>query len=406
MILLRIGVKDKTNYFFDSNHLLSRLPSFHCQYTVFSFIAGKCYFWQVLKLKSISIFQFKNYTNRSFEFTNRVIGICGDNGVGKTNLLDAVHYLCFTKSYFSNSDSINVLQGASGFRIEGSFELNNIKEQAVCMLRETGRKEFLINNEAYQRFSQHIGRYPCVVIAPDDAILITGGSEQRRSFLDALLSQLDPVYLKHLIRYNKILQQRNSFLKTAAETNRFDESLLLVLDEQLIPPGNYIFSKRRDFLVRYLPRVKRFYSEIAQRDENLSLVYDSRLLEASFESLLQASRQKDQWLQRTTQGPHRDDLTIQLSTQPFKNISSQGQRKSLLFALKLTELETIRHEKGFAPILLLDDVFEKLDETRIFNLLKTVCIENDGQVFITDTSSERLTSHLNRLNIQHQMIAL
>lgn len=360
----------------------------------------------MLRLQSISLVQFKNYTNRNFEFDKNIIGICGKNGMGKTNILDAVHYLCFTKSYFSSNDAINVQNGAQGFRIQGSFELNGQVENTVCILRETGKKEFSVNDEAYDKFSSHIGRYTCVVIAPDDATLITGGSEGRRSFLDALLSQLDHLYLKNLIQYNKILQQRNSFLKSAAEGNYFDESLLAVLNEQLVAHGNYVFSRRRDFLVSYLPKVKRLYSEIAQQEEGLTILYESRLLQASFEDLLEASKQKDQMLQRTTTGVHRDDLLFQLCNQAFKNIASQGQRKSLLFALKLTELEVLKAEKKFAPLLLLDDVFEKLDETRMSSLLQTVCVENDGQVFITDTSAERLKKYLQLTNADFKIISL
>ncbi|WP_008583183.1 DNA replication/repair protein RecF [Niabella soli] len=361
---------------------------------------------QMLQLHSISLLQFKNYTNRSFDFPKKVVAICGNNGMGKTNILDAIHYLCFTKSYFSNTDTINVQQGARGFRIEGQFTLSGQEEKAVCILRETGKKEFLIDETPYDKFSQHIGRYPCVVIAPDDAVLITGGSEERRGFMDALLSQLDPEYLKQLISYNKIIQQRNSFLKTAAETGTLDEALLTVLDDQLTPPGTFIFSKRRDALMSFLPKVKRLYTEIAQQEEYLSLLYESRLLETEFGELLQASRQKDGILGRTTVGIHRDDINIQLGVQPFKNIASQGQRKSLLFALKITELELLASEKKFSPILLLDDVFEKLDEERISNLLAKVCVENDGQVFITDTNKERITRHMQALGIDFHLIEL
>lgn len=360
----------------------------------------------MLQLNSISLVQFKNYSNRSFTFNKKIIGICGKNGVGKTNILDAIHYLCFTKSYFSNTDAINVQHGSKGFRIEGRIMLNEAAENAVCILRETGKKEFLINDQAYNKFSQHIGRYPCVVIAPDDAVLITGGSEERRAFLDALISQLDPQYLKNLIQYNKVLQQRNSFLKSVADSGSFDESLLLVLNEQLVPAGDYIFTKRRDFLVSFLPKVKRLYTEIAQQEEDLSILYESRLLEVSFEDLLLAARQKDLLLQRSTVGIHRDDLTIQMGNQPFKNIASQGQRKSLLFALKLTELEILQAEKKFAPLLLLDDVFEKLDESRIGSLLQKVCTENEGQVFITDTNEERLKEHLKIIEADFALIAL
>lgn len=360
----------------------------------------------MLQLNSISLVQFKNYGNRSFKFDKRIIAICGKNGVGKTNILDAIHYLCFTKSYFSNTDAINVHYGSKGFRIEGDIVLNGAIENAVCILRETGKKEFLINNQAYDRFSQHIGRYPCVVIAPDDAVLITSGSEERRTFLDALISQLDPQYLKNLIQYNKILQQRNSFLKSVADTGNFNDSLLAVLNEQLVAAGNYIFIKRRDFLVSFLPKVKRLYTEIAQQEEDLAVLYESRLLEVSFKELLIAAQQKDLLLQRTTVGIHRDDLTIQMGNQPFKNVASQGQRKSLLFALKLTELEILQTEKRFAPLLLLDDVFEKLDEDRISNLLQKVCMENNGQVFITDTNEERLKEHLKIIETDFELITL
>ena len=218
----------------------------------------------MLTLRAISLLQFKNYGNRSFSIDERVMAICGNNGAGKTNLLDAIHYLCFTKSYFTRLDANTVQQGKTGFRIEGSFLLGDREEKAVCILRETGKKEFSVNDQAYEKFSQHIGRYPCVVIAPDDAVLITGGSEERRKFLDALLSQLDPLYLQHLITYTKLLQQRNALLKSFAETQEKNLALLDVLDEQLLTPGNYIFNKRKEFVVPFLPSVKHLYQDIAQ----------------------------------------------------------------------------------------------------------------------------------------------
>lgn len=360
----------------------------------------------MLRLKSISLIQFKNYSNRIFEFNKRITGIVGNNGVGKTNVLDAIHYLCFTKSYFSNSDAINVQQGSRGFRIEGSFHYYETEEKATCILRENNKKEFLINGEAYDKFSQHIGHFPCVVIAPDDAVLITGGSEERRHFLDALLSQLDTAYLKNLILYNKILQQRNSLLKSATENGSLDQDLLNILNNQIAIPGNALFEKRSQFLVSFLPKVKRLYTEIAQKEEPLSLVYDSRLFETGFEELLLSSQSRDELLQRTTTGIHRDDIIFQLNGQPFKSIASQGQRKSLLFALKLIELEVITSEKKMAPLLLLDDVFEKLDEERMNNLLQKVCNENEGQVFITDTNESRLRTHLDALKADYDLISL
>ncbi len=360
----------------------------------------------MLQVHSISLLQFKNYTNRSFEFTNRIVGICGNNGVGKTNLLDAIHYICFTKSYFTRLDANNVLHGNAGFRVEGNVELFDKKEKAVCILRETGKKEFAVNDNQYDKFSQHIGRYPCVVIAPDDAELITGDSKARRTFLDSLLCQLYSEYMQHLIVYKKITDQRNSLLKSFFDTGNKNFALLDVLDEQLIKPGDYIFDKRSAFLISYLPLVKHLYNEISQKEEDVNLFYESELLQASFAELLKLNRNKDCMAQRTTSGVHRDDLEIKLGNQSFKTIASQGQRKSLLFALKLAELEILKKEKKFAPLLLLDDVFEKLDEDRISNLLNKVCKENEGQVFITDTNEERLSSHLKELGIEFQLICL
>jgi DNA replication and repair protein RecF len=359
----------------------------------------------LLQLHSISITQFKNYSNRSFQFNERIVGICGNNGVGKTNLLDAIHYLCFTKSYFTR-DVLNIQSGQQGFRVDGELELNDKKEKAVCILRETGKKEFSINDSGYEKFSEHIGRYPCVIIAPDDIQIITDGSEERRRFLDALLSQIDKVYLQHLINYTKILVQRNSLLKSFYETGNKNLSLLDVLDEQLIKPGEYIFEKRKQFLISFLPSVNKLYSEIAKQEEETELHYQSELNQCTFTELLQLNRQRDIAAQRTTGGIHRDDLVFNLNGQLFKNIASQGQRKSLLFALKLAEMDVLKENKGFAPLLLLDDVFEKLDEDRITNLLRRVCIENNGQVFITDTNQERLSQHLDSLSTSYQLIIL
>jgi DNA replication and repair protein RecF len=359
----------------------------------------------LLQLHSISLTQFKNYSHRSFRFNERIVGICGNNGVGKTNLLDAIHYLCFTKSYFTR-DALSVQNGQQGFRIDGHLELSDKKEKAICILRETGKKEFLVNDAGYEKFSEHIGRYPCVIIAPDDIQIITDGSEERRRFLDALLSQIDKDYLQHLINYNKILLQRNSLLKNFYETGNKDLSLLDVLDEQLLKPGNYIFEKRKQFLISFLPTVKKLYSEIAKQEEETELHYQSELNQCSFTELLHLNRQRDMIAQRTTGGIHRDDLVFNLTGQLFKNIASQGQRKSLLFALKLAEMDVLKENKGFAPLLLLDDVFEKLDEDRIASLLYRVCVENKGQVFITDTNEERLSQHLDILSINYQLIQL
>ena len=360
----------------------------------------------MLSIASISLVQFKNYLQSSFHFNERIVGICGSNGVGKTNLLDAIYYLCFTKSYFTKSDLQNIRNGFAGFRIEGQINYNDSPEKLVCILRETGRKEFLQNDEPYEKFAHHIGKFPCVIIAPDDVQIITDGSEERRRFLDALLSQLDAAYLQHLIDYNRILQQRNSYLKSLQPNQTPDNHLLEVYNQQLIEHGGYIHQKRKNFLQQFIPDVKNFYKQIAASNEDIELLYESQLLKTSHENLFQQWLQKDLLLQRTNAGIHKDDIDIRLNNQSFKTLASQGQRKSLLFALKLAEFEILKNSKGFSPLLLLDDVFEKLDEQRMHNLLDWVCVQNEGQIFITDTHAGRIKDHLDKLQVNYQLISL
>lgn len=331
------------------------------------------------------------------------------NGKGKTNLLDAINYLCFTKSYFSKADALNIHFGDEGFRLEGELDNENKggnSQKIVCIYRATQKKEFYLNDIAYEKFSHHIGKFPCVIIAPDDIGMITGGSEERRKFIDTLLSQLDTEYLQQLIIYNKVLAQRNSFLKNEAQKSRFDFALLETFDQQLIVPGNYVHQVRKKFSLELFLLIQQFYKSISGNNEVVSIEYNSMLNGNSFEELLIASRQKDRLTQRTNVGIHKDDLVFLLHENIFKAIASQGQRKSLLFACKLAEFEILKKEKKFPPILLLDDVFEKLDEQRIENLLKYVCKENSGQVFITDTHAERLQVSLSQFGNVVQLIEL
>ncbi len=357
----------------------------------------------------ISLTDYKNYQKRTFNFTERLVGICGLNGKGKTNLLDAINYLCFTKSYFTKSDVLNTHFDQEGFRLEGELQ-NEIEEnnyqKIVCIYRSSQKKEFYLNDVAYEKFSQHIGKFPCVIIAPDDIGMITGGSEERRKFLDTLISQLDSEYLQQLITYNKLLLQRNTFLKIEAQKSTFDFALLETFDLQLLEPANYIHRVRHEFCEKLFPLVQQFYKSISGNNEVVTLEYNSLLNENNFEELLIASRQKDRLTQRTNIGIHKDDLIFLLHENIFKTIASQGQRKSLLFACKLAEFEILKTVKTFPPLLLLDDVFEKLDESRIKNLLKYVCKENNGQVFITDTHADRLEEALSQYGNTVQIIDL
>lgn len=338
------------------------------------------------------------------------MGICGLNGKGKTNLLDAIYYLCFTKSYFTKSDLQNVSFNKEGFRLDGLFTetyTGEVKEsRVICKSVNGEKKAFSCNGVIYPKLSEHIGKFTCVMIAPDDIELITGISELRRRFIDTCLSQMDTEYLLQLIQYNKILQQRNSLLKNFSETGKTNWPLLEVLDEQLMQPGKFIFSKRQQFTLNLIPLVQKFYQQIAGDGELVTLQYESQLNTLDFESVLNQYREKDFLLQRTNGGIHKDDISLQLNNQIFKSTASQGQRKSLLFALKLAEFELLKENKGFAPVLLLDDVFEKLDDNRMNNLLHWVCNENTGQVFITDTHKERLEETFKSLDVKYQIIEL
>lgn len=356
--------------------------------------------------RQIALTQFRNYLYQSFSFTERIVGISGENGSGKTNLLDAVYYLCFTRSYFSRTDAQNVHHGLQGMRLEAQLSKNEEPGKLVCIVRENNKKEFYANDEEYKKFSDHIGLYPAVMIAPDDTELITGGSEDRRKMVDTLLSQIYPGYLHHLIAYNKILQQRNSLLKAAAEHKRLDNALLEILDMQLCERGDAIYQWRKHFAAEFIPLVQQQYISIAGKDDQVQLTYDSQLHNAPMAELLQQNRQRDLYLARTGAGIHKDDIDMHMNGLVFKNIASQGQRKSLLFALKLSEFITLKQQKGFTPVLLLDDVFEKLDAGRMHNLLHRVCVEEQGQVFITDTHRERLEKALIDLQVPYQLVQL
>ncbi len=357
----------------------------------------------MLRLKHISITQYKNYEYFNLPLEKMVVGISGKNGRGKTNLLDAVFYGCFTRSYFSSTDQMCTRQGESGFRLELDFELDDAIKKVVCIYRSGNKKEILLNDVPYDKFSRHIGLFPVVMIAPDDIELITDGSELRRKFIDTMISQLNPDYLQYLIRYNKILAQRNSLLKQWQ--HQPNTALLEILDEQLILPGNMIHETRKQFLTNFMQVARTFYTRISGEAYVPGMQYQSALEHQPLETLLRESRNKDIMLQRTTTGIHKDDLLFTLGELPFRNIASQGQRKSLLFALKFAEYEIIKQQKKHC-LLLLDDVFEKLDAQRVQNLMQWVCEACAGQVLITDTHHERLERTFKEVGIDAQYVNL
>lgn len=360
----------------------------------------------LFRIDFVKITGYKNYAIREFHFKERIIGICGNNGKGKTNLLDAIHYLCLTKSYFSRSDALNVNFENEGFRIEGSVRTDKDQANIVCIYRPGGKKEILLDSIPYEKFSHHLGKFPCVFIAPDDIAMITGGSEERRKFIDTLLAQLNDEYLSKLITYNKLTAERNALLKYEVQHNRREELLLQTIDDQLAPVGDFLFQLRKNFTSKLFPRIKSFYKKISGGSELIAMQYESQLHDSAFVSLLQSTLEKDRLLQRTGTGIHRDDIVFEMNNNLFRNIASQGQRKSLLFACRLAAFEILKEEKGFAPLLLLDDIFEKLDEKRMHNLLEYICVQNVGQVFITDTDATKLQSAIEKFNLPVQIIEL
>lgn len=344
-------------------------------------------------LSRLVLTHFKNYDSQSVHFAEGINGIVGANGMGKTNLLDAVYFLCMCKSRFPVPDRLLIQHGADFFRLEGMF-IRDGKEETVVAKLPKGRKKSLERDGApYERISEHVGRYPVVMIAPDDTQLAMEGSEERRRFIDNTLSQIDQQYLLHLIRYNHLLRQRNAFLKLAAESSRaFEENLLEAYDEQMLEPAAFLFQRREAFTGQFVPLFRQHYEAISGGQEEVSCTFQSQLQERSFSELLQSYRDKDRHLQRTGAGIHRDDLEFLIGGYPVRQFASQGQLKSYVLAMKLAQYEILRQETGQPPILLLDDLFAKLDRRRVEHLIAWIVSHPFGQVIISDTEPERLAA--------------
>jgi DNA replication and repair protein RecF len=350
-----------------------------------------------MHLDKLSLLNFKNYQEATLTFHPKINCFVGNNGMGKTNLLDAIHYLSFCKSFFNPIDSQNIRHDQGFFMLQGSYTLRGETEEIYCGVKRNQKKQFKRNQNEYERLSEHIGLFPLVMISPSDNELIVGGSEMRRKFMDSIISQYDKVYLEKLIAYNNILSQRNALLKRFAETRSFDSVSLEVWDDQLIMHGEGIFQKRKNFIKEFIPLFEKNYQYISGTNETVSLQYESKLNERDFKTALLSSMERDRVLQYTTTGIHRDDLDFRLQDQSLKKFASQGQQKSYLLALKLAQFEIIKEIKKVSPILLLDDIYDKLDETRFRKLITLVSSENYGQVFITDTHQQRIENLFNEL---------
>jgi len=355
-------------------------------------------------LKKLTLSNFKNYTETDLEFSEKVNCFVGDNGEGKTNLMDAIYYLSFCKSYFNPIDSQNIRHGEDYFAIHGTYQKNGDKADVIsCIQKRNQRKAFKINKKEYDKFADHIGSFPLVMVSPYDTDLINEGSDVRRKYIDGLISQFDRIYLDDLINYNKALEQRNVLLKRFADKIPFDANSLELWNAHLCKYADNIHQKRKSFLVDFLPLFQEYFAYISGGKEEVFIDYISQLNENNLSDLFATNLKRDRMLQYTTCGIHKDDLELKIAGYPVKKFGSQGQQKSFVVAMKLAQFEFTRNIKTFRPILLLDDIFDKLDNSRVEQLIKLTGSDKFGQVFITDTQPDRIAKIFQNAEIPHKI---
>ena len=352
-----------------------------------------------MHLHRLYLLNFKNYEEADLIFSEKINCFAGDNGSGKTNLLDAIHYLSLTKSFFNQMDQQNILFDAEFFRLQGEYILEDGRTETIeCLQKRNQRKVFRISKKEYERMADHIGLLPVVMISPADADLIYHGSEDRRKFMDAVISQFDKLYLEDLIQYHKALQQRNRLLKQFAESRHYSAAEIEIWDRQMGNLGNHIYNKRKAFVERFIPVFSGHFEWISGGREQVDLTYESNLHNESMEDLLERTRQDDRAAAITTAGIHKDDLLFTIRGLPLKKFGSQGQQKSFLIAIRLAQFDYTSEIKQFKPLLLFDDIFDKLDDFRVEQLLRLVSDEHFGQVFIMDTSAERVDGIIRKIH--------
>lgn len=356
-----------------------------------------------MHLEKLSLTNFKNYEDGRYVFGRQVNVIVGPNGSGKTNLLDAVYFLALSKSAFQSQDALSILHDADYFIIDGTFEEHNHSVQITISLQRGQRKVIMTDKKPYERVSEHIGRFPVVLIAPNDTDLVREHSEDRRHFFDGVLSQLDAEYLRNYLMYQQVLKQRNSLLKLFAERNQVDNDLLDTYDEPLLELGKKIHDRRQQFIEEFLPSFRSHYAYLSDDRETVSIVYESEVSNPNFADDFRHFRRRDTVLQRTTMGIHKDDYAFLIGERTgesvaLKKFGSQGQQKTFVIALKLAQFDQLLAEKGIKPILLLDDIFDKLDDRRIGKLIQLMDEGAFGQLFITDARPERTRELLSSLN--------
>jgi DNA replication and repair protein RecF len=356
-----------------------------------------------MHLRHLTLVNFKNYAQAELDFSADVNCFAGHNGGGKTNLLDAIHYLSFCKSFFNPIDSQNILHGAPFFVIQGLFDLEGEPQEIYCGQKSGQKKVFKRNKKEYARLADHIGLLPCVMMSPADSELIYEGSEERRKFMDSILSQFDREYLDDLIVYNKILLQRNALLRQFGEGNYFDAPALEIWDIQLIDRGTRIYAKRQEFISHFIQLFRDHYAFISDGREEVSLRYESQLHHGEMKVLLDAALRKDRAVEYSTTGIHKDDIHFEIGRHPIRKFGSQGQQKSLLVALRLAQFDYVKRMKNIKPILLLDDIYDKLDSTRVRKLMELVSSHRFGQIFITDTHADRIRELFRGIEVELKM---
>jgi DNA replication and repair protein RecF len=357
-------------------------------------------------LKKITLLNYKNFDDASFDFDSKINCFVGKNGIGKTNVLDAIYHLSYGKSYFNPLAIQNIKHGEDFFVIDGSFEKNDRLELITCSFKKGQKKVLKRNAKAYEKFSEHIGFIPLVIISPADRDLIVEGSETRRRFMDSVISQLDSAYLQELIQYQKTLSQRNALLKYFALNRVFENDTLEIYNEQLAHFGHIIFEKRKAFLADFVPVFNKHHFAITAAAEKVDVKYESQLFDQNLKNLLETHIQKDRVLQYSNFGIHKDDLLFEINHYPIKKFGSQGQQKSFLIALKLAEFEFLKKQSGVKPILLFDDVFDKLDENRVAKIIDMVNNDTFGQVFISDTQPERTETIVKKTQQSYKIFTL
>ncbi|MDH5602749.1 MAG: DNA replication and repair protein RecF [Cyclobacteriaceae bacterium] len=352
-----------------------------------------------MHLRKLSLFNFRSYSTSDFEFSEGINCIVGGNGSGKTNLLDAIHFLSLTKSSISNIDQENIKHGNDTFIIRGEFQNDRRMDSVKCKVERAKRKDFFFNELVYDRLSDHIGKLPLILMTPNDSELIRGGSDVRRKLIDNILSQSNHEYLEDYLKYNKVLKQRNAALKRMFLTNRTDDTLLDAYDEELLTVGLKLYYVRSNFLNEFLSVFIERYDMISGGSENVTIGYKSDCESISFKTEFRRSREQDIRLQRTCLGIHRDDYIFMLDNSRIKQFGSQGQQKSFVLALKISQADIIKKQSGNLPLILMDDIFDKLDDFRIQRLLSYV-VETGGQVFITDARPDRTKELLRKNKIE------